>query len=112
MNSCYVESQILPIEVPQKKGEPVVIRRDESPRPDSSLEALAKLRPAFKKDGTVTAGNAPGTNDGAAAVVVTSQRTADLLGKTPLALHRGAVGFRHRAEMAADGARSKPSRKS
>jgi acetyl-CoA C-acetyltransferase len=86
MNSCYVESQILPIEVPQKKGEPIVIRRDESPRPDSSLEALAKLKPPFKKDGTVTAGNAPGTNDGAAAVVVTSQRTADLLGKTPLAL--------------------------
>jgi acetyl-CoA C-acetyltransferase len=86
MNSCYVESQILPIEVPQKKGEPIVIRRDESPRPDSTLEALAKLRPAFKKDGTVTAGNAPGTSDGAAAVVVTSQRTADLLGKKPLAL--------------------------
>ncbi len=86
MNSCYIESQILPIEVPQKKGEPIVIRRDESPRPDSSLEALAKLKPPFKKDGTVTAGNAPGTNDGAAAVVVTSQRTADLLGKTPMAL--------------------------
>jgi acetyl-CoA C-acetyltransferase len=86
MNSCYIESQILPIEVPQKKGEPIVIRRDESPRPDSSLEALAKLKPPFKKDGTVTAGNAPGTNDGGAAVVVTSQRTADLLGKTPLAL--------------------------
>ena len=86
MNSCYVESQILPIEVPQKKGEPIVIRRDESPRPDASLEALAKLKPPFKKDGTVTAGNAPGTNDGAAAVVVTSQRTADLLGKTPMAL--------------------------
>src|ERR1700729_3941755 len=82
MNSCFVESQILPIEVPQKKGEPIVIRRDESPRPDASLEALAKLKPPFKKDGTVTAGNAPGTNDGAAAVVVTSQRSADLLGKT------------------------------
>jgi len=85
MNSCFVESQILPIDVPQKKGEPVVLRRDESPRPDASLEALAKLRPAFKKDGTVTAGNAPGTNDGAAAVVVTSEDTAARLGKTPLA---------------------------
>jgi acetyl-CoA C-acetyltransferase len=85
MNSCYIESQILPIEVPQKKGEPIVIRRDESPRPDSSLEALARLRPAFKKDGTVTAGNSPGTNDGAAAVVVTSDRTAARLGKTPMA---------------------------
>ncbi|PYU27834.1 MAG: acetyl-CoA C-acyltransferase [Acidobacteria bacterium] len=85
MNSCFVESQILPIDVPQKKGEPIVLRRDESPRPDASLEALAKLRPAFKKDGTVTAGNAPGTNDGAAAVVVTSEDTAARLGKTPLA---------------------------
>ena len=85
MNSCFVESQILPIEVPQKKGEPIVLRRDESPRPDASLEALAKLRPAFKKDGTVTAGNAPGTNDGAAAVVVTSEDTAARLGKTPMA---------------------------
>jgi acetyl-CoA C-acetyltransferase len=85
MNSCFVESQILPIDVPQKKGEPMVLRRDESPRPDASLDALAKLRPAFKKDGTVTAGNAPGTNDGAAAAVVTSEDTAARLGKAPLA---------------------------
>ena len=83
--SCFFEAQILPIEVPQKKGDPVVIKYDESPRPDSSLEALAKLKPAFKKDGTVTAGNAPGTNDGAAAVVVTSERNAALLGKPPIA---------------------------
>jgi acetyl-CoA C-acetyltransferase len=85
MNSCFVESQILPIDIPQKKSEPVVLRRDESPRADASLEALGKLRPAFKKDGTVTAGNAPGTNDGAAAVAVTSEETAARLGKTPLA---------------------------
>ena len=85
MNSCFVESQILPIEVPQKKGEPIVVSRDESPRADTSLEALAKPRPAFKKDGTVTAGNAPGTNDGAAAVVVTSESNATRLGKTPMA---------------------------
>jgi acetyl-CoA C-acetyltransferase len=85
MNSCFLESQILPIEVPQKKGESALLTRDESPRPDSSLEALAKLRPAFKKDGTVTAGNAPGTNDGAAAVVVTSRRAAARLGKAPMA---------------------------
>ena len=83
--SCYIESQILPIEIPQKKGEPVVIKHDESPREDSSLEALGKLRPAFKKDGTVTAGNAPGTNDGAAALVVTTQSTAARLGRTPMA---------------------------
>jgi len=85
MNSCFIESQILPIDVPQKKGEPIIMKRDESPRPDASLEALAKLRPAFKKDGTVTAGNAPGTNDGAAAVVVTSEEAAARLGKPPMA---------------------------
>ena len=63
----------------------MVVSRDESPRPDASFEALARLRPAFKKDGTVTAGNAPGTNDGAAAVVVTTDRAATRLGKTPMA---------------------------
>src|SRR5205085_4447012 len=78
-------AQILPIEVPQKKGDPMVMRYDESPREDTTLEALAKLKPAFKKDGTVTAGNAPGTNDGAAAVIVTSERNASRLGKTPMA---------------------------
>ncbi len=83
--SCFFESQILPIEVPQKKGGPVIVKYDESPREESTLEALAKLKPAFKKDGTVTAGNAPGTNDGAAAVVVTGQRNAERLGKTPMA---------------------------
>jgi len=84
--SCFVSEQIVPIELPQRKGPPVVIKFDESPREDTSLEALAKLRPAFKKEGgTVTAGNAPGTNDGAAAVVVTSERNAARLGKTPMA---------------------------
>lgn len=83
--SCFFESQILPIEVPQKKGDPLIIRYDESPREDSTLEALAKLKPAFKKDGTVTAGNAPGTNDGAAALVVTGERNAGKIGKQPIA---------------------------
>ena len=83
--SCFFESQILPLEVPQKKGEPLVIKYDESPREDTSMEALAKLKPAFKKDGTVTAGNAPGTNDGAAAFIVTSERVAKNLGKAPMA---------------------------
>ena len=85
MKSCFFESQIVPVEVPQKKGEPIKITKDESPREDTSLEALGKLKPAFKKDGTVTAGNAPGTNDGAAAVVVTSDATAAKLGKQPMA---------------------------
>jgi acetyl-CoA C-acetyltransferase len=83
--SCFFEAQILPIEVPQKKGDPLVIRYDESPREDTSIEALAKLKPAFKKDGTVTAGNAPGTNDGAAALIVTSERHAQFLNKKPMA---------------------------
>jgi acetyl-CoA C-acetyltransferase len=85
MQSCFFESQILPVEVPQKKGAPIVISKDESPRADTTLEVLAKLKPAFKKDGTVTAGNAPGTNDGAAAVVVTSDEIASRLGKQPMA---------------------------
>jgi acetyl-CoA C-acetyltransferase len=83
--SCFFEAQILPIEVPLKKGDPIVIKYDESPREDTSMEALAKLKPAFKKDGTVTAGNAPGTNDGAAALIVTSERNASRLGKQPIA---------------------------
>jgi acetyl-CoA C-acetyltransferase len=83
--SCFFEAQILPIEVPQKKGAPVIVKYDESPREDTSMEALGKLKPAFKKDGTVTAGNAPGTNDGAAAVIVTSERNAQALGKKPMA---------------------------
>jgi acetyl-CoA C-acetyltransferase len=83
--SGFLESQILPIEIPQKKGEPLTIKFDESPREDASLEALGKLKPAFKKDGTVTAGNAPGTNDGAAALVVTSEAIAARMGKTPMA---------------------------
>jgi acetyl-CoA C-acetyltransferase len=83
--SCFFEAQILPVEVPQKKGDALVFRYDESPREDASMEALGKLKPAFKKDGTVTAGNAPGTNDGAAALIVTSERHARVLGKKPMA---------------------------
>jgi acetyl-CoA C-acetyltransferase len=85
MKSCFFSAQIVPVEIPQKKGEPVIIKTDESPREDTSLEILAKLKPAFKKDGTVTAGNAPGTNDGAAAVIVTSEKNAARFGKQPLA---------------------------
>src|SRR6202171_2400173 len=82
--SCFFESQILPIEVPQKRGEPLVVKYDVSPREDTAMEALGKLRPAFKKDGTVTAGNAPGTSDGSAALIVTSERNAARLGKQPM----------------------------
>ena len=73
------KDEILPVPIPQKKGEPVLFADDESPREDTSLEALGKLKPAFKEDGTVTAGNAPGVNDGAAALVVTSAETAQAL---------------------------------
>lgn len=85
MNAGYFDSQIVAVEVPAKKGQTVSITKDESPRADTSIEALAKLKPAFKKDGTVTAGNAPGTNDGAAALVLTSEKNASKLGKKPIA---------------------------
>ncbi|QQS33154.1 MAG: acetyl-CoA C-acetyltransferase [Acidobacteriota bacterium] len=78
--------EIVPIEIPQKKGDPIVLDYDEPVRPDTTVEALAKLKPAFKRDGgTVTAGNAPGVNDGASAVVVTSAEKAAELGVEPLA---------------------------
>jgi acetyl-CoA C-acetyltransferase len=83
--SCRFQDEIVPIRIPQKKGDPVAFAKDESPRADTSLEALARLRPVFKADGTVTAGNAPGTNDGAAALVVTSAERAGQLGKSPMA---------------------------
>jgi acetyl-CoA C-acetyltransferase len=78
-------NEIVPVPVPQRKGDPVLFDTDESPRPDASIEALRALKPAFKKDGTVTAGNAPGVNDGAAAVVVMSAESAAALGKKPMA---------------------------
>lgn len=78
--------EILPVEIPQRKGDPIRLEQDESVRFDSTAEALSKLRPAFKKDGgTVTAGNAPGVNDGAAALVVMSAKRAKELGVQPLA---------------------------
>ena len=79
------KEELLAIEVPQKKGPPLVVDRDESIRPDTTTETLAALKPAFKKDGTVTAGNAPGVNDGAAALVVASADKARELRLTPLA---------------------------
>jgi acetyl-CoA C-acetyltransferase len=83
---CRFQSQIVPVEIPaKKKGQPpVIFDKDEGPREDTTIEALRALKPAFKKDGTVTAGNAPGVNDGAAAVVVTSAARANELGATPM----------------------------
>lgn len=69
----YFKDEVLPVEIPQRKGEPIIFAVDEGPRKDTALQKLAKLRPAFKKDGTVTAGNASSLNDGAAAVVVASE---------------------------------------
>ncbi|GEL04780.1 acetyl-CoA C-acetyltransferase [Rummeliibacillus sp. G93] len=78
--------EIVAVSIPQRKGEPVVVDQDEAPRKDTSIEVLGKLRPAFTKDGgTVTAGNAPGINDGACAVVVTSEQYAEENGLKPLA---------------------------
>ena len=79
------KDEIVPVMIPQKKGDPVAFQVDEHPRPGTTMEALAGLRPAFKKDGTVTAGNASGINDGAAAVLVMSAEKAKALGVEPLA---------------------------
>ncbi len=79
------KDEIVPVEIPQKKGDPVVLDYDEPVRADTTVESLGKLKPAFKKDGgTVTAGNAPGVNDGASALVVTAPDQASKLGIEPL----------------------------
>lgn len=77
--------EIVPVSVPQRKGDPIIVDTDERPRRDTSMEALGRLRPAFRKDGTVTAGNASGLNDGAAAVLITSDEKAGALGLKPMA---------------------------
>ncbi len=77
--------EIVPVPIPQKKGDPVLVSRDEHPRADTTLEVLAKLRPAFRAGGTVTAGNSSGINDGAAAVLLMSAQKAKELGLKPLA---------------------------
>jgi acetyl-CoA C-acetyltransferase len=93
MDAGKFKSEIVPVEV-ELKGQKTMVDTDEAPRRDTSLEALAKLKPAFQKDGRVTAGNAPGLNDGAAAVVVASRAKAEALGKAPLAR---IVGYTHAA---------------
>ena len=86
MKECRFKSQIVPVEIPAKKkgAPPTIFDKDESPREDTTIEILRALKPAFKKDGTVTAGNAPGVNDGAAALVVTSAQRSKELGARPM----------------------------
>jgi len=79
------KAEIVPVEIPQRKGDPKIFDTDETPRRDTSLERLAKLRPAFQKEGTVTAGNSPGLNDGASALVVSSRKFAEENNLKPLA---------------------------
>jgi acetyl-CoA acetyltransferase family protein len=79
------KDEIVPVAIPQKKGEAVVVDADEGPRPDTSLDKLARLKPAFREGGTVTAGNASQVNDGAAAVLLTSREKAKELGLAPVA---------------------------
>ena len=81
----WFKDEILPVSIPQKKGDPIVVDKDESIRTDTTMESLGRLKPAFKKDGTVTAGNSPGVNDGAAAVVVMAADVAAKLKLTPIA---------------------------
>jgi acetyl-CoA acetyltransferase family protein len=85
IDSGRFAEEIVPVSIPQKKGEPRVVAIDERPRRDTSMEALARLKPAFRKDGTVTAGNSSGLNDGAAALLLMSDTKAQELGLQPIA---------------------------
>lgn len=80
------DAEIVPVEVPQRKGDPLIISQDEGIRPQTTIDKLAQLRPAFKKDGSVTAGNASGINDGAAAMLVMTEDKAKALGLQPIAV--------------------------
>jgi acetyl-CoA acetyltransferase family protein len=85
IDSGKFSEEIVPVSIPQKKGDPLLVTTDERPRRDTTLEALARLKPAFRKDGTVTAGNSSGLNDGAAAVLLVSTVKARDLGLKPQA---------------------------
>ncbi len=85
-NEGRLKEEIMPVSIPQKKGDPIIFDRDEAPREDTSIEKLAKLPPAFQKDGSITAGNAPPVNDGASALVLMSRKKAEELGVKPLAV--------------------------
>ena len=86
-----LEAEIVPVTIPRRRGDPIVVSLDEHPRGDTTLETLAKLRPAFRKDGTVTAGNSSGVNDGAAALIVADEDAAKRHGLTPRARIVGAA---------------------
>jgi 3-oxoadipyl-CoA thiolase len=85
IEACRFSSEVVPVSVPQRKGEPVLVDADEHPRPGTTAQALARLKPVFKKDGTVTAGNSSGINDGAAALLVVSAERGKQLGFEPMA---------------------------
>lgn len=85
MDGGRFEAEIVPVSVPQRKGDPVVVTSDERPRRETSIEALGRLRPAFRKNGTVTAGNSSGLNDGAAALLLMSREKAEEMNLTPMA---------------------------
>lgn len=85
IRSCRTSQEIVPVPIPQKKGDPVLFSEDEHPRPDTTLEALSKLKPIVKSDGTITAGNASGVNDGACALLLASESAAKRHGLTPKA---------------------------
>jgi acetyl-CoA C-acetyltransferase len=91
MEEGRFDEQIVPIKIPVRKGEPIIFEKDEHPRPNTTLEALSKLQPAFLKDGSVTAGSSSGLNDAASALVIMAREKADELGIQPLATIRGTV---------------------
>jgi acetyl-CoA acetyltransferase family protein len=81
----WYDEQLVPISIPQRRGDPIVVRSDEPPRPDSTMEGLARLKPVFREGGTITAGNSSGINDGASAVLVVEAERARALGLRPMA---------------------------
>ena len=105
IRDCHFKDEILPVEIPQRKGDPIRLEYDEGVRPDSSVEALARLRPAFVKEGgTVTAGNAPGVNDGAAAVGGVVRSEGERAGRRADGADRRPGGQRPPGEVAPDDA--------
>ena len=82
---CRFQDELIPVKIPQKKGEPIIVKQDEGPRADTSIEKLSKLQPAFRKNGTVTAGNSSSLNDGAAAILIVGEKKLKQTGFKPIA---------------------------